>query len=149
MLTADEIARRRLIEFISLEKGKGEIWAASTIQRIRFDDLLDLVQAVEMLMLKLTGKVINAKLRPGITNRAALKIDSLIAGGPGLYDEAQGPSPEPHAWYMRVEIDGSVWDNWFLRLDEMVKLLYIIVKEAQGDPYVPPISVVIPAYPHA
>lgn len=149
MLSADEIARRRMIEFISLDKEKGEIWAAGTIQRIRFDDLLDLVQAVEMLMLKLTGKVLNASFRPAITNRAALKIDKLIAGGPGLYDEAQGPCPEPHAWYMRVEIDGNVWDNWFLRLDELVKLLYIIVREAQGDPYVPPISIAVPVYPHA
>ena len=145
MLSPDEIARRRLVEFVALDKGRGEIWAAGTIQRIQYDDLLDLVQAVEMVMLKLTGKVLRSGLRPAITNRAALSIDTLRAGGAELYDGSQGPAPHDVGhWYLMVEIDGNRWDVWFARLDELIKALYAVVAEAQADPYVAPIAVTVP-----
>lgn len=142
-LSSEEIGERRLIEFISIKAGKGEIWVAGKIQRIVFDDLVDLVQAVEMIMLKTTGKVLNPSLRPAIANRKALQFDTLIAGDSSLYDADDSPA-EPGAWYMLVKIDGSRWDNWFTRLDEMIKMLYIIVREAQGDPYKPPLSFYVP-----
>ncbi|GMV70108.1 MAG: hypothetical protein AMXMBFR76_25470 [Pseudomonadota bacterium] len=145
MYSAEEIARRRLVEFIALEKGRGEIWAAGTIQRVTFDDLLDLVQAVEMVMLKLTGKVLNPKLRPRIASRAGLACDVLLAGGAELYDGSQGDAPQGVGhWYLRVEIDGSRWDVWFARLDELIKCLYAIVREAQADQFIPQIAVTVP-----
>lgn len=144
-----EIARRRVIERLELSKGHGIVVAHGTVFRVVYDDLLDLVQAVEMIMLKLTGKVLRPQFRPKIRNRAALAADRIVGGDYSLYDGSQGPAPvesstpceitQKHikTHYLLVEIDGSRWDNWFGRLDELVKCLYVIVREAQGDPYVP------------
>ena len=112
---------------------------------MEYDDLLDLVNAVEMLMLKLTGKILRKEFRPAITDRDALKITDLRAGDYSLYDESEGPAAqEPEqtcnvtedvlkTHYMRVEIGGTVWHNWFCRLDELIKCLYIIAREAQAQ----------------
>lgn len=144
-----EIARRRVIERLELSKGRGLIVAHGRTFNIVYDDLLDLVQAVEMIMFKLTGKALLPKFRPNITNRVALTVTRLVGGDASLYDSSQGPAPVPdytpceitqtfvRTHYLCVEIDGNRWDNWFGRLDELVKCLYIIVREAQGDPYVP------------
>jgi hypothetical protein len=150
MYSPEEIASRRLVEFIALDKGRGEIWAAGTIQRIQIDDLLDFVQAVEMIMLKLTGKVLNPSFRPQIKSRAGLAYDVLQAGGADLYDGGQGPAPQGVGhWYLRCEIDGNRWDVWFARLDELIKALYNIVEEAQADPYLRPISAPVRLNGHA
>ena len=152
-LSAFEVARRRVIDRIDLSKGKGEIVVTGVRYQIRFDDVLDLVRAVEMIMLKQTGKVIRSGLRPEITDRKALQHSALQAGDYSLYDGNDGPEPLEHTHvcdvthilltthYLRVEIDGNRWDQWFCRLDELVKCLYIIVREAQGDPFVPRVGV--------
>jgi len=148
-LTPKEIARRRVIERLDLSKGKGVIVANGKTLEITFDDLLDLAQAVEMIMVKLTGNVLNAKFRPIIRNRAALTYDRCIGGDYTLYDGSQGRCPLPaftecnvteqvvKTHYLLIESGGQRWDNWFGRLDELVKCLYIVVREAQGDPFVP------------
>lgn len=142
-LTPQDIARRRVIEHIDIANGKGLIRANGRRFQFTFDDVLDLVQCVEMVMLKLTGKVLATKFRPQIRNRAALKPTSLIAGDYSLY---AGDSPVERFYacpvtervlkshYLRIDIGGDVWDNWFCRLDELVKCLYIVVAEAQADP---------------
>lgn len=131
-LTQDEIARLRVITAIEMHgSGYGVIEAGGRTFRISFRDLLDVVQAVESIMLKLTGKVLNRKFVPALTNRDALAITALQAGGPDIYDGALGESPEPEAHYMRVEIGETRWDQWFTRLDELIKCLYNIVREAQ------------------
>jgi len=144
-----EIARRRVIERLELSKGHGLITAHGITFRITYDDLLDLVQAVEMILLKLTGKVLHPKFRPTVKNRAALAVSRMVGGDVSLYDGSQGPAPVDDVTsceitqtfvkthYLLVEIHGNRWDNWFGRLDELVKCLYIIVREAQGNPYVP------------
>ena len=144
MFSPDEIAERRIIESIAIENSKGEIWLNGKIERFTIDDVLDLAQLCEMLMLKHSGKMLHSKFRPAVTNRAALKFDTIKAGDASLYDGDDAPMVSPGSWYMRVEIDGARWDNWFTRLDELVKLLYIVVKEAQGDPYTPPPSILVP-----
>ena len=145
MLSPDVIARRRVIERIVLFKGKGEIWLNGKIKRLLFDDLVDLTQAVEMIDLEATGKVLRPQFRTPIKNRAACQIDKLEAGDADLYDGSQGPAPfDVGKWYLRVEIDGNVWHNWFGRLDELVKLLNVILREAQGDPYQPNPSIIVP-----
>jgi hypothetical protein len=148
-----DIAHRRIVELIELKGGAGNIWANGKRFAITYDDLLDVVQAVEMIMLKLTGKVLRANLRPVITNRAALKVDNFFAGDYSLYDAAQGAAPfEAHqvcdvterlltTHYMHCQIDDKRWDTWFCRLDELVKALYLIVREAQGDVYDAPVMV--------
>lgn len=154
-----EVARRRVIERFDVTAGPGGGKAIITANgknfEIRFDDLLDFVQAVEMIMLKLTGKVLNPKFRPEIKSRQALKQTKIIGGGYDLYTGSDAPLPAVTACeialtmvpthYLRVEIDGNAWDQWFGRLDELVKCLYIVVREAQGDPYQAPASVMVGA----
>lgn len=155
-LSPTEIARRRIIEHFECSRGQMGRWIAKITCmgktfEIAFDDLLDLVQAVELIMLKLTGKVLREKFRPAVKNRAALRITKLEGGGAGLYIGKDAPLPEFQACdvtkllvptsYLRVEIEGNAWENWFGRLDELVKCLYIIVREAQGDPYQPKLQV--------
>lgn len=144
-----EIARRRIIEHFECRRMMGrweaKITCTGTTFEVAFDDVLDLVQAVELIMLKLTGKLLREKFRPEVKNRAALRITKLEGGGAGLYTGSDAPLPEFQACdvtkllvptsYLRIEIEGSVWENWFGRLDELVKCLYIVVREAQGDPY--------------
>lgn len=150
MLAPEEISRRRIIERIVLTKGKGEIWLNGTIQRLQFDDLADLAQLVEMLDLKFTGKILRPSFRTPIKNRAACQFDELVAGDADLYDGTNGPAPSGVGrWYLKVEIDGNRWDNWFGRLDELQKLLHVILREAQGDPYNPNPSILVPAVGHA
>jgi hypothetical protein len=146
-VTPVDIAHRRVVELIELRGGAGEIWASGKRFLVTYDDLLDVVQAVEMIMLKLTGKVLAAKFRPVITNRAALKVDRFFVGDVSLYDATGGPAPVgAHqvcdvterlltTHYMHCQIDDKRWDTWFCRLDELVKALYLIVAEAQGDVY--------------
>lgn len=143
-LTSAEIGQRRIIEHIAIEQGKGEIWLNGKIERFTLDDLVDFAEMGEMLMLKHSGKMLNAKLRPAVKNRAACQFDVLKAGDASLYEGSDAPVQSAGSWYLRVEIDGNRWDNWFTRLDELVKMLYIIIKEAQGDPYLPPPSIVVP-----
>lgn len=140
-----QIAQRRVITRIALHKQKGVIVANGTLYTLHYTDLLDLVQAVEMLMLKLTGKLLRAQFREKVTNRDALKIDVLEAGDYSLYDGSVGAAAcEPEqscnvtedvltTHYLRVEIAGVTWHNWFCRLDELIKCLYVIVCEAQAD----------------
>jgi hypothetical protein len=141
-----EIARRRAIQRLDLSNGKGVIVAGGEQFTIRYDDLLDLVQAVEMIMLCKTGKVLNPQFRAVVTNRERLRIEQVQGGDYTLYDNTQGPAAcEPwnpchitqqmlKAHYLLVRIGGVRWDNWFCRLDELVKCLYVIVKEAQEEP---------------
>lgn len=149
VFTPDEISRRRVIEHIAMDGQRGEIWLNGKIERIRIDDIVDLAQACEMLMLKHSGKMLNARLRPAITQRADCAFDVLRIGDASLYDGIDAPSGSSGSWYMRVEIDGNRWDNWFTRLDELAKLLYIIVREAQRDPYRPKPSIVVMEAGHA
>lgn len=155
-MTPAEIARRRIIDRLDLSNGTGVIVANGKTFEITFDDLLDLSQAVEMIMLKLTGKLLREKFRPTVRSRAGIVPTRLIGGDASLYDGTQGPAPQQAVTvcdvtgrditthYLLVEIDGSRWDNWFCRLDELVKCLNVIVREAQGDPYVPRPAIVVP-----
>jgi len=152
-LTSLEIAHRRIIESMRLAHGRGEIQANGKIFYVVYDDVLDVVQAVEMVMLKLTGKLLTPKFRPAIRNRKALEPDKFFVGDVSLYDGALGEAPVEATQvcdvtgrlltthYMHCSIAGNRWDNWFCRLDELVKCLYIVVREAQGDPYVPKVMV--------
>lgn len=156
-LSPREVARRRIIERFECSNGKGVIVVSGRTFDLKFDDLLDLAQAVEMIMWKTAGKVLNPKLRPGVNNRRALGYSRLVGGDYSLYDGPAGEQPLPatitcdvtgllvKTHYLRVEIEGNRWDNWFGRLDELAKCLYIIVREAQGDPYKPKEAVFIGA----
>lgn len=148
-LTPLDVARRRVIERFDLGMGKGVIVANGKTFTVAFDDLLDLVQAVEMIMLKLTGKVLGPKHRANIVHRDRLKLDAICGGDYSLYDGHAGSAPvEPftpcdvtgqmiRAHYLSVTIGVNRWANWFGRLDELVKCLYVIVGEAQGEEYKP------------
>lgn len=143
-LTPREIGQRRVIESIAIDGGKGEIWLNGKIERFTFDDLVDFAEMCELLLLKYSGKMLSPSLRPAVTNRAACSFSKLRAGTADLYEGADAPAGTSGHFFLMVEIDGNRWDNWFTRLDELVKLLYIIVKEAQGDAYVPPPSILMP-----
>jgi len=152
-LTAKEIARRRLVERFECSGGKGrrghgEITLAGRTFKLDFDDLFDLALALETISWRLTGKVLADKFTPEVKNRAALQF-TRIAGGD--YSAYTGSEKAPMSNYtvcdvtdyvirtsfLRIDIEGNAWENWFCRLDELLKCLYIIVREAQGDPYVP------------
>lgn len=143
-LTSDQIGDRRIIERITIENGKGELWLNGKIERFRFDDVVDLAQMGELLMLKHSGKMLRRSLCPAITNRAACQHDVILAGDPSIYEGHDAPAGSAAGWYMRIEIDGQRWDNWFTRLDEWVRLLYIVIREAQGTPYQPKPSIMVP-----
>lgn len=140
-LTPRQIGDLRIIEYIDLRGDKkgavGQIWLNGKIEKCQFDDVVDFMQMVETLLLKHSGKTLNAKFRPVITNRSACRFDKLIAGDASLYDGYDAPMDAAAAYYLRIEIDGNRWDNWFTRLDELAKLLYVIIKEAQEDEYRP------------
>lgn len=148
-----EVARRRIIERLEISGGKGVIVAGGTTFLLDFDDVLDLAQTVELIQAKLTGKMLRAKLRPAITNRSALEKARIVGGDYTLYDGQVGAAPvEPmtkcdvtgqdvKAHYVLVEIQGNRWDNWIGRLDELIKCLYIVIREAQVDPYMPALQV--------
>lgn len=142
-----EVCRRRIIQDFAAQAGSAKIQADGKTFDIRYDDLADLAQAVEMIMLRLTGKLLRSDLRPEIKRRSLLVPTKVIGGDYSLYrgDDASMPAVtvcdvtghDVRTHYLRVEIDGNAWDNWFGRLDELCKCLYIVVREAQGDPYVP------------
>lgn len=149
-----DIAHRRIVELVEIRNGAGELVANGKRFLIAYDDgLIDLAGAVEMIMLKLTGKLLQPKFRPAITNPAALMCDKLLISDYSRYDGSQGPAPVPayqpctvtgrllQTHYMHCEIAGNRWDNWFCRLDELAKILYSIMREAQADPWKPAIAV--------
>lgn len=156
-LNAREIARRRVITRFECsgsktQRGKGEIVLAGRLFRLDFDDVLDLAQSMEMISLRLTGKVLRPQFRPEIKDRAALALTRIVGGD---YSAYEGKAPISNyticevtdqvvrTSYLRIEIEGNVWENWFARLDELLKCLYIVIREAQGDPYVPPAREVV------
>lgn len=142
-MTPVEIARARVIQTIDIVNGKGWLKAGGTLYQLDFDDLLDLERAAELLMLKLTGKVLSSQFRPVVYNRGALKFAKLIAGDYSLYTGGDAPCPpkqvctvtddELTTHYLRIEVRGMVWENWFCRLDELVKILTNVIREAQED----------------
>lgn len=148
-LTPRDIARARVVDRIDITGKKGVIVVAGRQFQLTFDDVLDLVQAIEMIMLKTTGKLLGPKFRPTVRNRKALSFDELVAGDYSLYDGSDGVAPVRQfqecevveqvlkMHYIYIKIVGTKWHTWFARIDELIKALYIVVREAQGDPYVP------------
>ncbi len=138
MLTTQEIADRRIIDRIELANGKGQlVCGGGRIFALAYDSLPDLIHAVEMVNLKLTGKMLSLKVVPKLHNQGALVGARIVGGGADLY-----PGSDPHqrfGHWCRVEINGNVYDNWFTRLDELIKCLYRVVKDEQKDAYVRPI----------
>lgn len=142
-LYAQIIARKRIIDRLDLSSGKGVIVADARLFEITFDDVLDLTQAVEMIMLKLTGKVLDHRRRPLVTNRTALKALSIVGG-----DFSLGPTPAPvlamqkcdvtdvlmQTHFLRIELADAVFENWICRLDELIKALYILIADVQSPP---------------
>ena len=136
------IAKRRVVKRVELGDRKGVLVANGTLFRLHYDDLLDLCNAVEMIMLKLTHKLLRKEFRPAIRNRALLKGAKIVAGAYDLYDGKDAPCPPEQTCgvtedvlkthYLRIELNGEVWDNWFCRLDELVKCLFVVIREAQG-----------------
>ncbi len=138
MLTAEQIADLRVIDRIELGQSKGQLVAGNgRIFALAYDSLPDLIHAVEMVNLKLTGKMLSLKVVPKLHNQGALAGARIVGGGADLY-----PGFDPHqrfGHWCRVEINGNVYDSWFTRLDELIKCLYRVVKDEQKDPYRRPI----------
>jgi hypothetical protein len=129
-----DIGDSRIIQRIELSHGKGAITADGRPFFIHYTDLLDVVQAVEAVMMKTSRKLLNRKFVPKLTNRAALKLTKLECGDADLYDGLIGENPTtPDHFYLLVEIGETRWDTWFTRLDELIKALYKIVEEAQSE----------------
>lgn len=140
-----EVARRRIIEQFVLEDGKGFLIVNGKTYKIEsIDDVVDLGQLAEMVMLRQTGKILMPKFRPFVRDRAALR-PCIMRGGDYALGAEGSPLPAVTicsvtghpvpTHYLRVEIQGTVWENWFGRVDELAKCAYIIVREAQGEKY--------------
>lgn len=140
MLTSDQIAELRIIQRIELGQRTGQIVTGNgKIFALAYDGLIDLIHAVEMVNFKVTGKMLSRKVVPSLTNPAALNGARIVGGGADLYDGQQGEPVQRFGHWCRVEINGNVYDSWFLRLDELIKALYAVAKEEQADAYVKPI----------
>lgn len=140
MLTTQQIADYRIIDRIELGQSKGQLVAGNgRIFALAYDSLPDLIHAVEMVNLKLTGKMLMLKVVPKLHNSAALAGARIIGGGADLYDGQQGEPVQRFGHWCRVEINGNVYDSWFTRLDELIKCLYRVVKDEQKDAYHRPI----------
>jgi len=144
-LEPKEVARRRIIDEFVLDKGKGHIVVCGKRYNIeQMDDILDLGQFAEMIMLRHTGKVLRPQFRPYVKNRAALR-PCVMRGGDYSLGSQGAPLPATTlcgvtglpvpTHFLRTEIQGTVWESWFGRADELAKCAYNIVKEAQGDEY--------------
>jgi len=140
MLTTQQIADYRIIDRIELGQSKGQLVAGNgRIFALAYDSLPDLIHAVEMVNLKLTGKMLMLKVVPKLHNPSALAGARIIGGGADLYDGQQGEPVQRFGHWCRVEINGNVYDSWFTRLDELIKCLYRVVKDEQKDAYHRPI----------
>ena len=140
MLTAQQIADYRVIQRIELGQTKGQLVAGNgRIFALAYDSFPDLIHAVEMVNLKITGKMLMLKVVPKLHNQGALVGARIIGGGADLYDGQQGEPVQRFGHWCRVEINGNVYDSWFTRLDELIKCLYAVVKDEQKDPYRRPI----------
>jgi len=122
-----DIGHRRVIEHIELDNTHGEIVLAGGRRfTLTYDDLLDLAQATELLVGKVSGKMLAKHVLPKVTRRDCLRIEKLRA-----WSTTVAAFDKP-AHAMRVElVNGDAWDNEFLRLDELVRLLYAIIADAQ------------------
>ena len=134
MLTTQQIADLRIIQRIELGQTKGQLVAGNgRIFALAYDSLPDLIHAVEMVNLKITGKMLSLRVVPKVTDWPALAGARIVGGGADLY-----PGADPHqrfGHWCRVELNGNVYDSWFLRLDELIRCLYAVVKDEQKDPY--------------
>jgi len=140
MMSPDKIADLRIIQRIELGQSKGQIVAGcGRIFALAYDSLPDLIHAVEMVNLKITGKMLMLKVVPKLYAPEALAGARIIGGGADLYDGQQGEPVQRFGHWCRVEINGNVYDSWFVRLDELIKCLYRVVKDEQKDRYVKPI----------
>lgn len=131
-LTADDIAELRVIDRIEITGGKGQlVCAGGRIFALSFDHLIDLVQSVETINARLTGKMLSAKCRPAITPamQAAADKAKVKAGGADLYDGELGEAAQHFGHWMRVEIGDTITDSWFVRLDELIKCLWSILRD--------------------
>lgn len=140
MMPAHQIADLRIIDRIELGQSNGQIVAGGgRVFSVTYDSLLDLIHAVEMINLRLTGKMLSLKVVPKLHNPQALTGARIIGGGADLYDGQQGEPVQRFGHWCRVEINGNVYDSWFTRLDELIKCLYAVAKDEQADPYRKPI----------
>ena len=140
MLTTDNIAELRVIQGFDLGQTRGQIVCGNgRIFGLSYDSLIDLVHSVEMVNLKVTGKMLSRKVVPALKKPEALRGARISGGAADAYDGAQGEPVQRFGHWMRVELNGNVYDSWFLRLDELIKCLYAICKDEQDDAYVKPI----------
>jgi len=140
ILSTEQIADLRIIQRIELGQRTGQLVAGNgRIFALAYDSLPDLIHAVEMINLKLTGKMLMLKVVPKLYAPGALSGARIVGGGADLYDGQQGEPVQRFGHWCRVEINGNVYDSWFTRLDELIKCLYRVVKDEQKDFYVKPI----------
>ncbi len=91
MMSPDKIADLRIIQRIELGQSKGQIVAGcGRIFALSYDSLPDLIHAVEMVNLKITGKMLMLKVVPKLYAPEALAGARIIGGGADLYDGQQG-----------------------------------------------------------
>ena len=123
-----DIGHRRVIEHIELDNTHGEIVLSGGRRFVvSYDDLLDLAQATELLVGKVSGKMLAKHVLPKVTRRDCLRIEKLRAWSTTVV------AFDRPVHGMRVElINGDAWDSEFLRLDELVRLLYAIIADAQA-----------------
>ena len=140
MMTPGQIADLRIIQRVELGQTKGQIVVGNgRIFSLSYDNLLDLIHALEVINVKLTLKWLSLKVVPKLYNPQALSSARIKGGGADLYDGRDGEPHQRFGHWCRVEINGNVYDSWFTRLDELIKCLYRVVKDEQKDFYVKPI----------
>lgn len=123
-----DIGQRRVIKHIELDNTRGEIVLSGGRRFVvSYDDLLDLAQAAEMLVGTVSGKMLSKRVLPVVKRRDCLRIEKLRA-----WSSTVAALDRPaHGMHVAL-VGGDVWDNEFLRLDELVRLLYAIIADAQA-----------------
>jgi hypothetical protein len=118
----------------SIQVGVSRKWNTPRRYDIAFDDLWDLVEAIEVITLEHGGRVYR---RPApIVARERLALTRVIA-----CTAASAPVDRPPDWegdrgfYMGTVIDDELettYHNFFVHLEDLVALLHQAVRDAQG-----------------
>lgn len=125
------------IERMNLDKAAGNRFGSGfvTVQGVThridfFEDLVDLAQLFELIVLRHSGKVLKKRPEFQDGDRERFRIGTAFCLPRDQYTE-DWPLEED-GFYLELGIGQSLYRNWFVSAEDVVRLMWSLVKEERG-----------------
>jgi len=120
------------LEGLEIAGKVGRIQIRGRAFNLRFDDCLDLVQALEKVGLVVGARMLFPERRAAIVNRAKLELVSVQAGKDAAPEGERAPEGLEDCYYLGVTTPADVWHNWIFYIEDAYIVLHRMNRLLQG-----------------